>query len=186
MTAIYRIMPNFSSPPSESLLVITGTMGAGKSAVLAEASDLLAMRGFVHAAIDLDALGLAHLSAPSLNDEAMYANLESVCGNYARLGVRRFMVARALESAAELDLCRSACNAENVVVCRLTASSECMRQRVQTRETGVLQGQFVARVDELNAILDRARLESLKIANEGRSITEVAREMLILAGWITS
>ena len=43
------------------LLIITGTMGAGKTAVLAEASDILALRQIAHAAIDLDALGLAHL-----------------------------------------------------------------------------------------------------------------------------
>jgi hypothetical protein len=35
-------------------------MGAGKSTVLAGASDILARRGAVHAAIDLDALGLAY------------------------------------------------------------------------------------------------------------------------------
>jgi predicted ATP-binding protein involved in virulence len=42
---------------TESLLIITGTMGAGKTTVLGEASDILALRGIVHAAIDLDALG---------------------------------------------------------------------------------------------------------------------------------
>jgi adenylate kinase len=36
------------------LLVITGTMGAGKSTVLAEASDILAMLKIPHAKIDLD------------------------------------------------------------------------------------------------------------------------------------
>jgi hypothetical protein len=35
-----------------------GTMGAGKTAVLGEASDILAKRHIVHAAIDLDALVL--------------------------------------------------------------------------------------------------------------------------------
>jgi len=174
-----------SSPSSVSLLVITGTMGSGKSAVLAEASDLLAMQNIVHAAIDLDALGLAHLSVPALNDDAMYVNLESVCGNYAHVGVRRFLVARAVEGLSEVELCRNACKARNVVTCRLTASLECLRQRVRLREMGVLKDEFVARVDKLNAILDRAHPEDFTIANESRSITEVAREMLIRAGWIT-
>jgi hypothetical protein len=48
-------------PLTESLLIITGTMGAGKTTVLAEASDILALRHITHAAIDLDAFGLAHL-----------------------------------------------------------------------------------------------------------------------------
>ena len=42
---------------ARSLLIVTGTMGAGKSTVLGEASDILAGRGLVHAAIDVDALG---------------------------------------------------------------------------------------------------------------------------------
>ena len=45
----------------ESLLIITGSMGAGKTSVLGESSDILAQRNIAHAAIDLDALGLAHL-----------------------------------------------------------------------------------------------------------------------------
>jgi hypothetical protein len=36
----------------------------------------------------------------------------------------------------------------------------------------------------LNAILDRARLEDFAVANENRSLTEVAIEMLGKAGWI--
>ena len=39
-------------------------------------------------------------AAPS--DDVMYDNLRSVCGNYAALGVERFLVARALENGAQL------------------------------------------------------------------------------------
>ncbi len=50
------------------MLIITGTMGAGKTTVLAEASDILALLHITHAAIDLDALGLAHLPSTTSND----------------------------------------------------------------------------------------------------------------------
>jgi hypothetical protein len=46
---------------TDFVLIITGAMGAGKAAVLGEASDILAQRQIVHAAIDVDVLGLAHL-----------------------------------------------------------------------------------------------------------------------------
>jgi len=36
----------------------------------------------------------------------------------------------------------------------------------------------------LNVILDRARLEDFAVANENRSLTDVALEMLVKAGWI--
>ena len=54
------------------------------------------------------------------------------------------------------------------------------------RESGVSQREYVARVAELNAILDGARLEDFNLSNEGRSLTEVAHEMLFKAGWIPS
>src|SRR2546430_1827731 len=126
-------------------------MGAGKTAVLGEASDFLAQRQIVHAAIDLDAFGLAHLSA-ARSDDVMYDNLRSICRNYAALGVQRFLVARAIEDSAQLKLCRDIIPAVNTVVCRLTANIEVMKRRVHVRDFGILQREYVARVTKLNAI----------------------------------
>jgi hypothetical protein len=60
------------------LLIISGTMGAGKTAVLGEASDILVLRQIAHVAVDLDCLGLAHLPSTASNNEVMYGNLRSV------------------------------------------------------------------------------------------------------------
>jgi hypothetical protein len=171
---------------TESVRLITGAMGAGKTSVLAEASDLLALRHVAHAAIDLDALGLAHLPSAVGNDGVMYRNLQSVSQNYAALGVRRLLLARAIEDRAELELCRGVVSAANMIVCRLAASVEAMEERVKMRELGVSQREYVARVAKLSAILDRARLEDFTITNENRSLTEVAHEILVKAGWISN
>ena len=96
------------------------------------------------------------------------------------------MLARAMEDRAELELCRGVVSATSTVVCRLTASIETMQQRVQMRESGVSQREYVARVPELNVILDRARLEDFTVTNENRSLTEVSHEMLVKAGWISN
>ena len=170
----------------EQLLIITGTMGAGKTAVLAEASDLLAFRHVVHAAIDVDSLGLAHLPSTTNNDEVMYDNLRSICKNYAVAGVRRFLLARAIEDRAQLKLCREVTSATDMIVCRLTASVNSMQQRVKNRELGVLQEKYIARVGELNTILDRVRLEDFTVTNENRLLTDVALEVLVKAGWISN
>ena len=160
-------------------------MGAGKTLVLAEASDILAMRHIVHAAVDLDALGLAHLPAAASTDVVMYRNLQSVCDNYAALGVTRLLLARAMEDRAELELCRTVVSAAQTTVCRLTAGIDTMQQRVKTRESGVLQQEYVDRVAILDAILDRSRLEDFVVINENRPVNDVAKEMLIKAGWIS-
>ncbi len=121
------------------MLIITGTMGAGKSAVLGEASDILARRHISHAAIDLDAFGLAYISSAAGNDKVMYSNLRSVCKNYAAAGVTRIVLARAMEYRAERECCRGVVSATHTMVCRLTAGVETMQERVKTRESGLAQ-----------------------------------------------
>jgi ribose 1,5-bisphosphokinase PhnN len=173
-----------------SLLLITGGMGAGKTTVMAEASDLLAVRGVFHAAIDVDALGLAFLPPIAVGhgdgDLAMNGNLRSVCRNYAALSVERFILARAIEDRAQLETCRDAASATEVVVCRIVASVETMRQRLQMRETGIAQQEYLANAARLDASLDRARLEDFSVTNENRAVTDVAFEILVKSGWISS
>ena len=161
-------------------------MGSGKTAVLGESSDVLARRGIVHAALDMDALGVAHLPAGAPSDRVMYDNLRSVFENYSELGVRQYLVARAVENKAQLtELCEFV-GRSNTVVCRLIASLETMQRRVEIRESGISQNEYVARVAKLDAILDRARLEDFSVTNENRPLTEVALEVLVKAGWITN
>jgi adenylylsulfate kinase-like enzyme len=168
----------------ESLLIITGSMGSGKTSVLGEASDLLAKHHIIHAAIDSDALGLAHIESGETRT-VMHRNLQCVCENYAALGVTRLLMARAIEDRAELELCRTVVSATSTVVCRLTASIETMERRIRMRESGVAQQAYITRVAELNAILDHARLEDFVVSSENRSVTEVAEEVLIKARWIS-
>ncbi len=168
----------------ERLLILTGTMGSGKTSVLGEASDILAERNIVHAAIDVDALGLAHLSTGA-SDAVMYDNLRSLCRNYAELGVKRFLLARALEFESQLKLCQEIVGASQTVVCRLTASMELMQRRVELREPGISGRAYCARVAILNSILDGAHLEDFTVRNEDRSLTEVAMEVLEKADWIS-
>ena len=161
-------------------------MGAGKTSVLAEASDILTLRKVAHAAIDLDWLGVAYLSTADSSDAVMYENLRLVCQNYSAHGVQRFLIARAMEDRAQVELCRDLTSATHITVCRLTASLDVMQERVKDREPGLLQRELCARVAKLNAILDAVRLEDITVANENRSVTDVAMEMLVKAGWLSS
>jgi hypothetical protein len=168
----------------QSSLIITGSMGSGKTAVLAEASDILALRGIRHAAIDLDMLGMAHLSVPAENDNVMYRNLKTVWRNYLALGVDRLLLARAIENHAEFERCLAAVPAKEVIVCRLVASIETMQQRVGLRETGMCRDKYIERVVTLNNALNRTALENFAICNEDRTLTQVATEMLERARWL--
>jgi adenylylsulfate kinase-like enzyme len=166
------------------VIVVTGSMGSGKTTVLGEASDILSACGIVHAAVDLDALGSAPLSE-AVSRDLMYRNLASIWANCAAAGVNRLLLAEAVQNRDELDRIRRAIPDAELIVCRLTAELETMRQRVRVREPGMLREQFLARVTALNRVLDDARLEDFSIANENGSVTEVARRMLKSAGWLT-
>jgi hypothetical protein len=169
---------------AEALLIITGSMGSGKTAVLDEASDILALRGIAHAGVDLDSLLIVHLPSGVRDDDVIYRNLRCVWENYAAVGVMRLLLACAVERRDELERIRAAVSAKKITVCRLNASIGTMQERVGARDSGQLQRRYVARVAELNTLLDRAQLEDFSVVNEGRSITEVAQEVLMRSGWL--
>jgi hypothetical protein len=138
-------------------LVITGSMGSGKTTMIGEISDLLAMRGVAHAAV----------------------------GNYALEGVTTLVMAGAIETGAELSRLREALGGDaEIVVCRLMAPLAIMQQRVRAREPGFRQQTYVDRVAVLETAHDNAALEAFSVANEGtRPLTDVAGEILQRAGW---
>ena len=84
------------------VLVISGSMGAGKTTVMGEASDLLSARGVVHAAFDLDALGIVLLPEP-VAAELHYRNLAAIYTNSVEAGVESFLIAAAIESREVLN-----------------------------------------------------------------------------------
>jgi cytidylate kinase len=165
------------------IIIISGTMGSGKTTVLAEASDILTSAGVVHAAIDMDALGMAHLSHHNAHD-LTFRNLASIWSNYRAAGVTRLLLAQAVESRAVLERIREAIPEAEITVCRLMASMHTAEERVSNREPGMFQAKFVARVAELEKLLDDANLEDFSIHNDNASVTKVAREMLTRAGWL--
>jgi hypothetical protein len=73
-----------------------------------------------------------------------------------------------------------------ILVCRLRARLSTMERRVRARELGILQERLVARVTELETALDAGEVEDFSVENDGRSLTDVAREMLIRAGWLNT
>ena len=159
-------------------------MGAGKTAVFGEASDILSAQGVIHAAIDLDWLNAGKM--PNVFPRNLvFQNLAAVWQNYAALGIDRLLLGYATESAAVLEGIRRAIPESNVVLARLTADIAVMQKRVRVRDPGMWRDAYVARSAELEALLDAARLDGISIANGDRNITDVARELLTKAGWLT-
>ena len=167
------------------LLVISGSMGTGKTTVLYEISDLLSEAGIAHAAIDLDCLAVMHPERDPHGQRLLFANLAAIWLNYLAEGAKRLVIARAVEHRAELDQYRAAVPGARTIVCRLTAPLSLMHERLRIREPGMFQDQALARAAELADILERESIEDFAVDNgPGRSVGTVAREVLSTANWL--
>ena len=167
------------------MLLISGSLGSGKTTVLSEASDLLAKAGVAHAAIDLDWLTIMYPPQGNYGQQLMLKNLAAIWPVYAVTGAERLLVARVVEDRSELQYYREAVPGAEPIVCRLTASAKTMRERLLIREPGLFQAEALARSEELAGILESAGAEDFTVDNDGeRPVTEVAREVLSRGGWL--
>jgi hypothetical protein len=165
------------------VLIISGSMGAGKTAAMGEASDVLLSRHINHAAIDLDIVATP-LLPERLSHDVYLKNVASLFDNCRSAGIERALVAVVIENAIQLEELRTASHATEIIVCRLTAAQQTMAARLRTRDPGVRQEEFVERSRMLDAILTAAGVEDFSIDNDGRDVTAVATELLQRAGWI--
>jgi adenylylsulfate kinase len=125
------------------VIIVTGTMGSGKTTVVAEASDLLAQADVFHAAIDMDALGTGFLEQGLMLD-LPFRNLTSLWWNYRAAGARHLLLADAMESQAVFNRIREAILDAEFVVCRLRVDVATAQARLRSREPGMFQERFVA------------------------------------------
>jgi gluconate kinase len=166
------------------VLVISGSMGAGKTTVLGEASTVLRKADVRHAAIDLDHLSEGHY-VESYRDEVMLRNLTAMWANYAAAGATRALVCKPIDTIAKREQLEAALPGADIVVCRLRAALETMQSRVRARELGSSHDELVAHVAVLEDYLDAGAVEDFCVDNDNdRPVVEVAHEVLTRAGWL--
>lgn len=167
------------------VLLITGPVGVGKTTVAGEVSALLARAGVAHALVDIDGLSECYPPPPGdpFNEELALRNLAAVWVNYRATGAERLVLARVLESRAELERYRAAVPGAAIQVVRLRASVDTLTGRVQRREVGAGLAWHVARAAELAAQMDRDQVEDVVIETDGRPVAAVARDVLARTGW---
>jgi adenylylsulfate kinase len=167
-------------------LIISGTVGAGKSQVADEISWILEERRIRHGLVDLD--HLANLN-PAPDDDPhnrrlALQNLARVWENYLAKGASRLVIAWALESTEELAGFQDAIPGADIRVVRLVASIEVVAERLRRREVGTGLDHLMLRTRELAEELDATAPEAQVVENDGRSVTDVADEILRWAGWL--
>ena len=170
---------------SVPVLLITGTVGAGKTTIAEAINHELYRRDVPHAALDLDALIWHWPQTSQWHRDLMFENLAAVWANFARHGATRLVLARVLEDPDDLDRYRTAVPGADITVCRLVAPHDTRVQRLHRRmQPGEMLDWHLHRTGELHDILERAAFEDFVVENGDRAVRDVAVEVLTKAGWL--
>lgn len=172
------------------VLVVSGTMGAGKTAVASAIGDILGGRGARFGWIDGDALCQAGPIAPGdpHNQALLFDALAGVAPAYRKRGLGIVVIARVVEDpddrARYAHAFRSDGGSADVTIARVTAPEDVRLARIDAREPEGEWREFGrARTVELEASLDALDLEDLAVENAGRPAAEAAAELLDAIGW---
>lgn len=181
----------FGKPLPTRVLVVNGTIGAGKTRIGAAVHDLLAEAGARTALIDGDALCQAEPTDPAdpFNQELLFANLGAIAPHYRARGAGCVVIPRVVEDAADRDRYARAFASDGgpaeVAIVRVGASESTRRDRIVAREPeGYWQDWSLARTVELQDSLDALALDDAVIDNDGRDRLAVAADVMAAAGWV--
>jgi len=169
----------------ETLLFISGSVGAGKSTVGSELSTLLEDNGVPHTFIDLDALTYTYPRDPSdpYGNELALENLKAVWENARQRQSKNLIVPRVVESYDYAVGISEALEIPNPIVCRLVASTETLLERVRNREIGSGLEWHEARTLELAVQLEASKVEDFSVNTDARTVTDIATEIMKTVSW---
>lgn len=168
-------------------VILTGTVGAGKTTTMHALGALLGARGVPHALVDLDAVRLLHPARPDdpFHQELALRNLRDLSRNYREAGARVVVVAAVVESAADLPRYAAALESRDPLVVRLSADPDAVVARLDARHLDDPEALawHRARAPELAAVIDAAGLGGLAVDTTSRTPAEVAAIVADRAGW---
>lgn len=173
--------------PSVEGVLLTGTIGAGKTTIAEAISDHLHEAGIRHALLDVDWLGQVYPppdEADRFNDRLSFRNLAAIWPNFVETGIRYAVLAATVLSRVELEGLRRALPGCELTVVRVAAPPEIVAERIRRREIGNLLEDFLSRTDSVAQTIEGAALEAFSVTNEDRRPSELASEILRRLGWL--
>ncbi|MEP6999109.1 MAG: adenylyl-sulfate kinase [bacterium] len=172
-----------SVEPVVPVLILSGTVGVGKSTILDEVHDLLVRARIPHVCLDTDALAMSWPARGDFNQITMLDNVATVWANARAAGATRVVIASVVERRGDREAFRRAIPGAEIVVCQLVAPMNVRRSRLRQRERGAGLEWHLKRTEELQVILDTAAIHDFVVSNDQRTVQEVAGEVLMRADW---
>ncbi len=164
-----------------SALLITGTVGVGKTTTAEQVGRRLGEAGTAYAVIDLDEIRRFWPMPPGdpFGVQIEVANLTAVAANYLRAGAEWLVLAGVVENQGQRQLIQAAVGVPLSVV-RLRLSLAVVRQRLAVRHAADPEGLswHLDRAGVLEDILTTAQAEDLVIETDGLDPAEVAERVL--------
>ncbi|MEV6131432.1 hypothetical protein AB0M05_32295 [Streptomyces violaceusniger] len=170
------------------VLLIGGRAGVGKTTVGWEVSALLRGAAVPHAVIDGDFMGQVH-PAPEGDPrraEITESNLIAVWTNYAHRGYRRLIYTNTLSVVPETTgmFERAMGSGVRIVRVLLTATDTTTRERLERREIGSeLETEWESSTRKARLLDQRASVDAVRVATDGRAVADIAREVVAATGW---
>lgn len=170
------------------VLLVGGRAGVGKSTVAWEVSARLRAAAVSHAVVEGDFMGQVH-PAPEGDPhraEITECNLTAVWANFARRGYRRLVYTNTASVLPEATgMFERAMGADvRIVRVLLTASDATAGERLRGREIGSELERELAGSARSARLLDRrAEAGTVRVVTDGRSVVDIAREVVAVTGW---
>ncbi len=170
------------------VLLIGGRAGVGKTTVAWEVSARLRAAAVPHAVVEGDFMGQVH-PAPEGDphrSEITESNLTAVWANFARRGYRRLVYTNTVSVLPEQTGMFERALGAGVRIVRvlLTASDATARERLTGRELGSeLERELEGSLRKAR-LLDRcAPAGTVRVVTDGRSVGDIARDVVAATGW---
>jgi adenylylsulfate kinase len=166
-------------------ILITGTVGVGKTSVLVELGQELELAATPYAIVDLDWLAWLRPSAASgaSVQGVLATNLRHIAGSYRGAGVEYLALARAVRRTGEVDAIKAALEPCELTVVRLVASPDVIARRLGGRDSGAHLVEHLAEATSFAADAEAAGIGDVVIETDDRPVAAIAREALERAGW---